>query len=88
MKEKGQQITMHNRAGFKDQTYSTKPPSNVERSFFLYHFFQKVVYGLEFNERRNVKPAVVCLAMVDFADARGRPAFERALEEMVFPMGW
>ena len=70
------------------QTYSTEAPSSVERTLILDHFFQIFVYGLEFNERRNEKPAIVCLARVDFIDARGRSAFERALKEVVFPMGW
>lgn len=70
------------------QTYSTETPSGVERTLILDHLFQIFVYGLEFNERRNKKPAIVCLARVDFTDARGRSAFERALKEVVFPMGW
>lgn len=73
---------------FESQTYSAKSPRYVERTLLLYHFFQKVMYGLEFGQRRNVKPAIVRLARVDFTDSGGRSAFERALKEMIFPMGW
>lgn len=73
---------------FRGQTYSTESPRHVERTLLLYYFFQKVMYGLELNERRNVKPAIVRLARVDLAHAWCWSAYERALEEVVFPMGW
>lgn len=79
---------MDNKVGFRGQTYSTESPSHVERTLLLYYFFQKFMYGLEFNERRNVKPAIVRLARIDLAHAWCRSAYERALEEVVFPMGW
>jgi len=43
---------------FESQTYSAESPRYVERTLLLYHFFQKVMYGLEFGQRRNVKPAI------------------------------
>lgn len=71
---------------YSDPTYSTESPCHVKGTLLLYDVFQKVVYGLELNERRNVKPAVVLLTRVDFTDARCRSAFEGALEEVVLPM--
>lgn len=72
----------------KEQTYSAETPSNIKRTFILNHIFQKFVYGLEFNERRNVKPAIVRLTRVDFSDARGGSAFKWTWKEVVLPMGW
>ena len=62
-------------AGFSGPTYSNESPCHVERTLIFYHFLQKGVYRLEFNERRNVKPAVVLLTRVDFTDAGGRSTF-------------
>ena len=81
-------MSMDDTADFGNHTYSAESPRHVERTLLLYHFFQKVVYGLEFNERRNVKPAIVCLAREDFTDTRGRSAFKGASKEVILPMGW
>ena len=83
----GYKMAMDDTVRFGGYTNSTESPRHVERTLLLYHSFQKVVYGLEFNERRNVKPAIVRLARVDFTDAWGGSAFKRALNEVVFPMG-
>ena len=73
---------------FSDPTHSTESPRHIKRTLLFYHFFQKAVYGLEFDERRNVKPAVVLLTRVDFTDAGGRSTFEGALKEVVLPVWW
>ena len=74
--------------GFRGPTYSTEPPCHVERTLIFYHFFQKSVYRLEFNEGRNVKPAIVLLTRVHFTDAGRRSTFEWALKEVILPMWW
>lgn len=73
---------------FDSQTYSAESPGQVEWAFLLYHFLQKVMYGLNFHQRRNVKPATVGLARVEITDTGGRAAFQRTLKEVIVPMGW
>lgn len=88
MKEVAERVKDRYGSGFEDQTNSAESPCHIEWTLLLYHFFQQVVYGLELSESRNVKPAIVCLVRVEFTDARGRSAFERALKEVVLPIGW
>ena len=76
------------RGRIKDQTYSAESPSNIKWTLIFNHVFQKFVYRLEFDKRRNVEPAIVRLARIDFTDARGGSAFKRAWKEVVLPMGW
>ena len=79
-------MNVDNTAAFSGPTYSTESPCRVKRTLLFYYFSQKIVYGLEFNERRNVKPTFVLLTRVDFTDAGGRSTFEWALKEVVLPM--
>ena len=81
-------MAANSKGRINDQTYSAEPPSNIKWTLILNHVFQKCVYGLEFNERRNVKPAIVYLTRVDFTDAGGGSAFKGARKEVVLPMGW
>ena len=85
---KGENMDIDGTVEFNGPTHSTKPPRHIKRPLIFNHFLQKAVHRLELNERRNVKPAIVLLTRVDFADAGRRSAFQRALKEMIFPMLW
>ena len=79
---------MNDEVGRMDQTYTTESPRYIERTLLVYHLFQEVVCGLELDESRNVIVTEVSLLGIDFTDAGGWLAFQRTVEEMVFPMWW